>query len=65
MVDECKCDFSHDMKVTRIFESPRVTKPYTEEQWREIESLGHQLDGELRAQRLPAHHGRRADLREH
>ena len=47
-VDECKCDFSHEMEVTRIFESPRVTKPYTEEQWREIEFLGHQLDTELR-----------------
>ena len=35
------------MKVTRIYESPRVTKPYTEEQWREIESLGRQLDTEL------------------
>ena len=47
VVDECKCDFSHEMKVTRIFESPRVTKPYTPEQWHEIESLGQQLDAEL------------------
>ena len=46
-MDECKCEFSFDMKVTRIFESPRVTKPYTEEQWGEIESLGRQLDTEL------------------
>ena len=46
-VDECKCEFSHDMKVKRIFESPRVTKPYTEEQWREIESLGRQVDRDL------------------
>jgi uncharacterized protein (DUF2126 family)/transglutaminase-like putative cysteine protease len=49
LVDECKCDFGHEMKVTRVFESPRVTKPYSEEQWREIESLGHQLDGELKS----------------
>ncbi|HVM50119.1 MAG TPA: transglutaminase family protein [Candidatus Acidoferrum sp.] len=48
LVDECTCDFSHDMKVTRAFESSRVTKPYTQEQWREIESLGQQLDAELR-----------------
>ena len=27
--------------------SPRVTRPYTEEQWREIEALGHVVDGEL------------------
>ncbi len=47
LVDECKCDFGHDMKVTRVFESARVTKPYSEEQWHEIESFGHQLDDEL------------------
>ncbi len=28
------------MSVHRIFESPRVTKPYTEEQWQEIAALG-------------------------
>ena len=39
-VDECKTVFTHSMKVTRIYESPRVTKPYTEEQWQEIEELG-------------------------
>jgi len=48
-VDECESKFVHEMKVTRIHESPRVTKPYTEEQWQEIESLGHQIDVELQA----------------
>ena len=47
VVDKCECDFGHDMKLTRVFESPRVTKPYTAEQWHEIESLGHQVDAEL------------------
>lgn len=47
-VDECKCEFKVDMKVTRIHESPRVTKPYTEEQWKEIERLGHAVDADLR-----------------
>jgi uncharacterized protein (DUF2126 family)/transglutaminase-like putative cysteine protease len=47
-VDECKTEFTHEMKVTRIHESPRVTKPYTEDQWAEIESLGHQIDIELK-----------------
>ena len=31
-VDESEVEFSHLMQVTRIYESPRVTKPYTEEQ---------------------------------
>ncbi len=47
-VDKCETKFTHEMKVTRIYESPRVTKPYTEEQWIEIESLGHKIDVELK-----------------
>jgi uncharacterized protein (DUF2126 family)/transglutaminase-like putative cysteine protease len=47
VVDECKCDFNHEMWVTRIHESPRVTKPYTEEQWKAIEELGHAVDADL------------------
>ncbi|WP_019937203.1 DUF2126 domain-containing protein [Bordetella sp. FB-8] len=48
-VDECEVDFSHAMEVTRIFESPRVTKPYTNEQWHAIEDLGHVIDEDLRS----------------
>jgi uncharacterized protein (DUF2126 family)/transglutaminase-like putative cysteine protease len=47
VVDECKCDFSHEMRVTRIHESPRVTRPYAEEQWKAIEALGHAVDADL------------------
>jgi uncharacterized protein (DUF2126 family)/transglutaminase-like putative cysteine protease len=47
-VDECETEFSFDMSVTRVHESPRVTKPYTEEQWAEIESLGHAIDADLK-----------------
>ena len=46
-VDKCETKLTHEMKVTRIYESPRVTKPYTEEQWTEIESTGHRIDAEL------------------
>ena len=46
-VDECECEFSFDMNVTRIYESPRVTLPYTDEQWEKIESLGHAIDADL------------------
>ncbi len=42
-------DFSFSMSVTRIHEEPRVTKPYTEDQWAEIEALGHQVDADLKA----------------
>jgi hypothetical protein len=43
-IDKCECEFEHHMKVTRVKEAPRVTKPYTEEQWAEIEALGHLID---------------------
>ena len=46
-VDKCEVVFGHEMSVTRIYESPRVTKPYTDEQWREIDALGRRIDVEL------------------
>ena len=46
-VDEAEVEFSHHMAVTRIYESPRVTKPYTEEQWAEVMTLGAAVDREL------------------
>ncbi len=48
-VDECEVEFGHEMTVRRIYESPRVTKPYSEEQWRAIEACGHGVDRELSA----------------
>jgi uncharacterized protein (DUF2126 family)/transglutaminase-like putative cysteine protease len=46
-VDECKCELAFDMTVTRVHESPRVTLPYTDEQWKKIDSLGHAIDADL------------------
>ncbi len=45
----CETEFSHAMSVTRILETPRVTKPYTEEQWQSIDQFGQRLDTELTA----------------
>src|SRR5262249_5562698 len=45
--DRCESKLHHKMKVTRSYESPRVTKPYTEEQWAGIEKLGHAIDADL------------------
>ena len=47
-MDECECEFGFEMGVTRIYESPRVTLPYTEEQWERIELLGHAIDDDLK-----------------
>ena len=46
-VDKCEVEFHHEMAVMRIHESARVTKPYTPEQWAEIEKLGHRIDDDL------------------
>ena len=44
-----KDEFHHLMKVTRIFESPRVTLPYTPSQWAAIDTLGAKVDQRLEA----------------
>ncbi len=49
-VDECEVEFSHHMQVTRIYESPRVTMPYTDAQWQAILDLGDETDAKLAAQ---------------
>lgn len=46
-VDDAECEFDFAMTVTRIHEDPRVTKPYTDEQWQAIEQLGHAVDKRL------------------
>src|SRR5580704_16102248 len=46
-VDQCEVAFSHEMSVRRMYESPRVTRPYTEEQWQRIDLLGRHVDDEL------------------
>ena len=48
-VDKSEVIFHHEMSVRRIYESPRVTKPYTDEQWRQIDALGRQIDEALSA----------------
>ena len=47
LMDEAEVTFSHHMEVTRVLESPRVTLPYTEEQWADVMALGSAVDAEL------------------
>ena len=47
-IDECETTFEHSMSVTRVWEAPRVTLPYTEEQWSRIDALGQKVDDDLR-----------------
>lgn len=45
--DKCEVSFDFVNKVTRIHEDPRVTKPYTEQQWEKVRQLGRDLDQKL------------------
>ncbi|UAM99409.1 transglutaminase family protein [Polaribacter litorisediminis] len=47
MSDVCETTFEFENSVTRILESPRVTKPYTENQWKNIVQLGHKVEKQL------------------
>ncbi len=46
--DELGETFHVEMTVTRIVDAPRVTKPYTDEQWHAIDRMGDRVDAELR-----------------
>ena len=43
-----KTEFGHHMQVTRIWERPRITKPYTDSQW-SGSKVGHEIDAKLLA----------------
>ncbi|MFI1743762.1 DUF2126 domain-containing protein [Thalassobellus sediminis] len=45
--DICETEFEFENSVKRIFESPRVTKPYTEQQWNAIHKLGFKVEKQL------------------
>jgi len=46
--DECEVTFSYSNEVIRIHEDPRVTKPYSEDQWQCIDALGNFIDAEFK-----------------
>ncbi|WNW13139.1 transglutaminase family protein [Pseudomonas sp. DTU_2021_1001937_2_SI_NGA_ILE_001] len=47
LIEPCESEFSHSMSVERIWEAPRVTRPYSDAQWSEILALGQQIDQDL------------------
>ncbi|ESQ92397.1 DUF2126 domain-containing protein [Asticcacaulis benevestitus] len=45
--ERAESTFAHEMGVTRIYESRRVTKPYSDSEWQAIDALGEQVDQKL------------------
>jgi uncharacterized protein (DUF2126 family)/transglutaminase-like putative cysteine protease len=48
--DVCQVEFAHEMRISRIHEDPRVTKPYSESAWEKINKLGNKVDSDLKKQ---------------
>ena len=46
---KAEVDFDFHMGITRILETPRVTKPYTDEAWAKIIDTGHAVDARIKA----------------
>ncbi|MCP5534414.1 MAG: transglutaminase family protein [Akkermansiaceae bacterium] len=46
-VEKCESTMAHEMSVTRIHESPRVTLPYSDDQWESILASGRGIDARL------------------
>ena len=47
--EPCTSQFEFEMSVTRLREDPRVTLPYSDQQWRAINTLGWEIDVQLAA----------------
>ena len=47
LIDKAEVTFAHSMEVTRVYESPRVTRPYTDAQWDAVLALGERVDQQL------------------
>ena len=47
--ESVKTEFHFENKVTRIVEKPRVTKPYSDSEWDNIQTVGRQVDADLEA----------------
>jgi uncharacterized protein (DUF2126 family) len=49
LVEDCEVEFEHTMRISRIYEAPRVTRPYTDAQWQSLDALGQKVDADLQA----------------
>ena len=45
--DPCETEFTYSNTVQRVYEDPRVTKPYTDTEWNDINALGQQVDADI------------------
>ncbi len=48
--EPAKTEFGFEMRITRVAETPRITKPYSETVWSAMDALGERVDADLVAQ---------------
>jgi uncharacterized protein (DUF2126 family)/transglutaminase-like putative cysteine protease len=46
-IETCEASLVHEMSLTRIHETRRVTKPYSQSEWAAIDALGEKVDQQL------------------
>ncbi|WFE90906.1 transglutaminase family protein [Roseibium porphyridii] len=44
MASDANVDFAFDMKIARVAEHPRITKPFSDEAWNALNNLGEEVD---------------------
>jgi len=49
-VEPANVNFSYSMSIRRLNDRPRPSKPFTEEDWVQLEQLAHNVDADLKAQ---------------
>jgi transglutaminase-like putative cysteine protease len=49
-VEPAKVDFAYSMSIRRLNDAPRTAKPFTEEEWAQVEQVAHRVDADLEAQ---------------
>src|SRR5215467_12000981 len=49
-LEPAKTEFSFEMSLTRINEKPRVTFPFSDEAWNDLDALGERVDADLASQ---------------
>jgi uncharacterized protein (DUF2126 family) len=49
-VELANVDFSYSMSIRRLNDAPRPSRPFTEEDWDQVEQLAHSVDADLKAQ---------------
>lgn len=50
VVEPAECNFNFEMKVVRLKEPPRITAPFSDDEWKKLEALGERVDGDLACQ---------------